>query len=311
MTAADHAIDIIGLRVRYGDVAAVDGLSLQAERGEVLGLLGPNGAGKTTTVETLEGFRRPSEGSVRVLGLDPVADHDRLMTRLGVMLQSCRLYSAIRPIEALRLFASYYPAPAAPGELLDRVGMTARARTAWRKLSGGEQQRLALALALVGRPEVVVLDEPTAGLDLEGRLLVRAVVAELRDAGVCVVLTSHELTEVERVADRVAIVQHGRLLAVGTPAELAARAGRPSVRFTSSPGLDVAALSAAVGAPVADDGEGRYVVDAHGDPALLARLSGWLAERGLALDELRSGGAGLEDVFLRLTAGDDDGGDRP
>ena len=297
------AVDIAGLRVSYGAVTAVDGLTLQARAGEVLGLLGPNGAGKTTTVETLEGFRRPSAGTVRVLGLDPVADHDHLMTRLGVMLQSCRLYSAIRPIEALRLFASYYPDPDDPEALLDRVGLRSRARTAWRKLSGGEQQRLALALALIGRPEVVVLDEPTAGLDLDGRLLVRAIVAGLREAGACVVLTSHELTEVERVVDRVAIVDRGRLLACGSPAELAVAAGGTAeVRFSAPRGLDVAALAVTLRAPVREPEPGRYVIEAAADPGLVARLTGWLAERDVGLADLQTGPTGLEDVFLRLTS---------
>lgn len=301
-------VHIEGLTVRYGDVTAVDGLDLSAEAGEVLALLGPNGAGKTTTVETLEGFRTPTAGTVRVAGLDPVADHDRLMIRLGVMLQSCRLYSAIRPIEALRLFAAYYPAAEDPTALLRRVGLEQRATTAWRKLSGGEQQRLALALALVGRPEVVVLDEPTAGLDVEGRLLVRAIVAELRADGVCVLLTSHELGEVERMADRVAIIDGGRLLTVGTPAALAEGSRRQEIRFSAPPALDVEALAEHLGAAVTRPAPGSFVVDMAPTPRNVARLTSWLAERDLPIADLHTGAASLEEVFLRLTGGEGSGG---
>ncbi len=294
-------VEISQLLVRYGEVVAVDHLDLRAEAGEVLALLGPNGAGKTTTVETLEGFRRPDGGTVRVVGLDPVGDHRQVMCRMGVMLQSCRLYSAIRPVEALRLFASYYPNAADPQQLLERVGLAARARTAWRKLSGGEQQRLALALALVGRPEVVVLDEPTAGLDVEGRLLVRDLIEQLRTDGMCVLLTSHELDEVERLADRVAIIDRGRLLALGTAAELTEAAHTDEIRFSAPAGLDVGSLAVELGAPVREVHTGRYVVAAAAEPQRVAALTGWLAARQLAIADLQTGRATLEDVFLQLT----------
>lgn len=294
-------VEIDRLTMRFGPVTAVDELSLHADAGEVLALLGPNGAGKTTTVETLEGFRTPTSGTVRVAGLDPVTDHDAVMAHLGVMLQSCRLYSAIKPREAVRLFASYYRRPLDPMALLERVGLQQRAGVAWRKLSGGEQQRLALALALVGRPEVVVLDEPTAGLDIEGRLLVRRIVAELRDEGVCVLLTSHELDEVEKLADRVAIIDQGRLRAVGTPADLAAAAHRPELRFRAPASLDRAALAAHLGAAVDQPEPGTFVVAVEPTPATVAQLTSWLAGRDIALSGLSTGAASLEDVFLRLT----------
>ncbi|MGH9092904.1 MAG: ABC transporter ATP-binding protein, partial [Acidimicrobiales bacterium] len=219
------AVDVDGLVVRYGRRTAVDGLSLQAWGGEVLALLGPNGAGKTSTVETLEGYRRPAAGRVCVLGLDPRADHRALTPRIGVMLQRGGIYPMLDPRRALELFASYYAEPEDVDGLLRLVALTEVARTPWRHLSGGEQQRLALALALVGRPEVVFLDEPTAGVDPEGRLGIREVVAGLRRRGVCVLLTTHELAEAERMADRVVIVHEGRAVAAGTPAELAAAAG--------------------------------------------------------------------------------------
>jgi len=298
------ALDVSGLVVRYpGGVVAVDGLSFSAEAGEVLALLGPNGAGKTTTVETLEGYKSPTSGTVRVLGLDPVADHARLTPRIGVMLQKGGVYPGIRPTEALRLFAAFYDAPEEPTSLLDRLGLASVARTPWRRLSGGEQQRLSLALALVGRPEVIFLDEPTAGVDVAGRQVIREVVAELRGRGCCVLLATHELDEAERVADRVVIVDHGRLLAEGTPAELMSSSRQTSVQFRAPAGLDVAALSAALGAPVIETRPGEYSVATEPAPATVAKLTAWLAEHDLPLGDLRAGRQSLEDVFLRLTSG--------
>jgi ABC-2 type transport system ATP-binding protein len=296
------ALDVSGLVVRYpGDVTAVDGLSFSAEPGEVLALLGPNGAGKTTTVETLEGYKSPSSGAVRVLGLDPVRDHARLTPRIGVMLQKGGVYPGIRPVEALRLFAAFYASPEDPAALLDRLGLAGVARTPWRRLSGGEQQRLSLALALVGRPEVAFLDEPTAGVDVAGRQVIREVVAELRERGTCVLLATHELDEAERVADRVVIVDHGRLLAEGTPAELMSSTERTTIDFGAPPGIDAAGLSAALGAAVVEVRSGQYSVATAPSPATVAALTAWLAEHDLPLGDLRAGRQSLEDVFLRLT----------
>jgi ABC-2 type transport system ATP-binding protein len=287
--------------VRYGPVTAVDHISFTAEAGEVVALLGPNGAGKTSTVETLEGYRRPSDGRVRVLDLDPVTDRRAVLPRIGVMLQTGGVYPTMGPAAVLRLFASYYDAPVAPDELLSRVGLDAVARTPWRRLSGGEQRRLSLALALVGRPAVAFLDEPTAGVDPQGRLAIRAEVRRLRDEGVCVLLTTHELDEAERVADRVVIVDHGRVVGEGTPAELMAAGAGGDIRFGAPPGLDTAGLSAAVSAPVFEERPGEYRVDADASPDRVAALTAWLAEQGLPLADLRAGRQTLEDVFLRLT----------
>jgi ABC-2 type transport system ATP-binding protein len=298
------AIDVSGLVVRYpGGVTAVDGVSFSAEQGQVLALLGPNGAGKTTTTETLEGYRSPTSGTVRVLDLDPVRDHARLAPRIGVMLQKGGVYPGIRPAEALRLFAAYYDSPEDPASLLDRLGLAGVAGTPWRRLSGGEQQRLSLALALVGRPEVAFLDEPTAGVDVGGRQVVRQVIAELRARGTCVLVATHELDEAERVADRVVIVDRGRVLASGTPAELMSPAERSSLEFGAPAGLDVAALSQHLGAPVAEVRPGEYRVSAPPSPATVAALTAWLATSDLPLADLRAGRQTLEDVFLRLTSG--------
>lgn len=297
------AIEVSGLVVRYpGQVTAVDNLSFTAEPGEVVALLGPNGAGKTTTVETLEGYRSPTAGSVRVLGLDPSRDHAKLTPRIGVMLQKGGIYPGIRPVEALRLFAAYYDAPADPAALLERLGLSGVATTPWRRLSGGEQQRLSLALALVGKPEVAFLDEPTAGVDVGGRQVIREVVDELRGNATCVLLATHELGEVERVADRVVIVDHGRLLAQGTPAELMSSAARETVDFGAPPGIDLAGLSAALGAPTTEVRPGQYSVAASPSPRIVANLTAWLAEHDLALGDLQAGRQSLEDVFLRLTS---------
>jgi ABC-2 type transport system ATP-binding protein len=296
------AIEVDGLRVRYGDTVAVDGVDLRAEAGAVTALLGPNGAGKTSTVEVLEGYRRPEAGRVRVLGLDPGADHRALAPRIGVMLQRGGVYPTMPAAEVLRLFAAYFADPQDPTELFARVGLAGREGTPWRRLSGGEQQRLSLALALVGRPEVVFLDEPTAGVDPEGRLGIRDVIAGLRHEGVCVLLTTHELEEAERLADRVVIVDRGRVVAEGSPAELMASGGGDRIAFAAPPGIDVAGLASRLGAPVEEAGAGEYVVHAPASPATVAALTAWLAERELPLADLRAGRQRLEDVFLRLTA---------
>ena len=292
------AIEVSQLVVRYGDFTAVDGVSFSADSGEVVALLGPNGAGKTTTVEALEGYRRPAGGSAQVLGAAPGSSE--VLPRIGVMLQRDGVYPSMHALDAVRLFRSYYPDPLGVDEVLSLVGLEA-VRTPWRRLSGGEQRRLSLALALVGRPSVAFLDEPTAGVDPHGRVLIRSVIRGLRDAGVCVLLTTHELEEAERLADRVVIVDRGRVVASGTPAEL--MTGGSGVRFGAAAGLDVSALSAALGVAVVEERPGEYRVDGESSPQLVAALTGWLAERGVGLADLRVGRHTLEDVFLRLTGG--------
>jgi ABC-2 type transport system ATP-binding protein len=302
------AVEVTGLTVRYGPAgtpAAVDGLDLVAAAGEVLVVLGPNGAGKTSTVETLEGYRRPAAGRVRVLGLDPPADHASLSGRIGVMLQRGGVYPMLGPRRVLTLFAGYYPDPVPPDELLDLVGLRAVAATPWRHLSGGEQQRLSLGLALVGRPEVAFLDEPTAGVDPEGRIVVRSVVAALKERGVCVVLTTHELGEAEKMADRIVILTAGRIVLEGTPHGLTAGAGGggggPVISFGAPPALDVSALAGAIGTgtTVTETAPGRYRVESAtvATPTVTAAVANFLAARGATLTDMVAGKT-LEDVYF-------------
>ncbi len=305
-TNGDVLVSVDNLVVRYGDLTAVNGVSFTARRGEILALLGPNGAGKTSTVETLEGYRRPASGTVRVCGLDPIADHTDVVARIGVMLQGGGIHNQMRVAEVLHLFAAYYPDPLDPVALAARVGLDHRMRSSWRSLSGGEQQRLSLALAVIGRPEVVFLDEPTAGVDPAGRVTVRQLISELGNEGVCVVLTTHDLADAEKIADRVVLIDHGEVLADGTIDELT-RATRSSFTFTldsigslSTP-LDVAEIANAVGAAVTDEGQGRFRVEAAPEPAVVAALTAWLAERNQGLGDLHAGRRSLEDVFLELT----------
>jgi ABC-2 type transport system ATP-binding protein len=301
------AVEVTGLTVRYGGPdarPAVDGIDLAAGSGEVVVLLGPNGAGKTSTVETLEGYRRPAAGHVRVLGLHPIADHTALTGRIGVMLQRGGVYPMLGPRRVLDLFGAYYPDPVPSDELLALVDLRAVAGTPWRHLSGGEQQRLSLALALIGRPEVAFLDEPTAGVDPEGRLAIRAVVAGLRERGVCVLLTTHELTEAEKLADRIVILAAGRVVREGTALELTSAGASDAAvtTFGAPPRLDVTALATAVGpgATAAETSPGRYrvaVPAAVSGPAVTAVIATWLAERGAALTDLTAGRT-LEDVYF-------------
>ncbi len=293
------------LVVRYGDLVAVDGVSFTAEAGRVTAVLGPNGAGKTSTIEVLEGYRRANGGQARVLGLDPISDHRQLVRRIGVMLQSGGVYPGIRAGEVTRLFCGLYGDRQHAAELLALVGLTARAGTTWKQLSGGEQQRLSLALALAGEPEVVFLDEPTASLDVAGRQVVRAVIRELAGRGCCVLLTTHELDEADRLADHVVIVDRGKVAAAGSPAELRSRTAGTEIRFSARSGIDTSSLATLLGVPVSEPTPSEYIVATPPAPAAIATIAGWLAERDVPLADLRASRETLEDVFLRLT-GDPD-----
>jgi len=331
------AVHADGLRKRYGKREVLTGVTFDVIRGELFALLGPNGAGKTTTVEILEGYRATDAGTVRVLGLDPVKDGRALRPRIGFMLQEGGIDGRSTPREVLRLYAKFYKDPENPDELLELVDLGKAAGTRYRRLSGGEKQRLGLALALMGRPELLVLDEPTAGMDPAAKQATRERIASLRAAGTTILLTTHELGDVERLADHVAVLDRGRIVAFGTTAELTG-AGAPRVRFRLSTELaegDGAALAAVVaaavapgmaagagaslapGMPAAAAGAGATLVaagagahyeltglgDAPG-PALVAALAGWCETRGLLITELRLGAASLEERYLELVGAD-------
>jgi ABC-2 type transport system ATP-binding protein len=294
------AIIIEHLEKRYGDLLAVDGISFEVARGETYALLGPNGAGKTTTVEILEGLRRPTGGRVSVLGLDPFANRNDLQPAIGVMLQEGGAYPGARAVEILTLLAALYDNPRSPDELLDLVGLQEKARSLYRRLSGGEKQRLSLAMALVGRPELVFLDEPTAGLDPGGRRATWQTIERLKDDGVTILLTTHYMDEAEHLADRVGIINHGRLVAEGPPADLVHGSG--GLSFLATPGLPAGEMSDRIGATVREVDSGRYVADLpEPTPVQIAALTAWLADRGVLMRELRLGAAGLEEIFLALT----------
>jgi ABC-2 type transport system ATP-binding protein len=299
------AIEVERLTKEYGGRAVVSDLSFRVGRGETFALLGPNGAGKTTTVEIIEGYRRPDGGSVRVLGVDPARAGRDHRARVGLMLQGGGgVDPRMTAREVLRLHGRFHASPRDADELLELVGLVGTAaRTRFRRLSGGERQRLGLALALVGRPVLVALDEPTAGMDVEARAATRGLIGRLRDEGVTILLTSHDLGDVEKVADRIAIIDRGRLVGLGTPSDLAGSS--TSIRFRLDTALtpsDLADLSARVSPVVAEDGSHYRFDGGPATPAMLASLAGWCEARGMLIVELRVGES-LEERYLELTGG--------
>lgn len=300
------ALEVRGLVKRYGGRAVVDGLDLVALPGRVTAVLGPNGAGKTTTIECCEGLRTPDEGSVRVLGLDPRTRARDLRPRVGVMLQDGGLPTAIRAADMLAHVARMYADPRDLGELTERLGLGSFARTTVRRLSGGQRQRLALAAAVVGRPDVVFLDEPSAGMDPQARLAVWELVRELRAEGVAVLLTTHLMDEAEDLADHVVVVDQGRVIAEGSVADLLTSADDRSLHLEAPAGLDLDGLRTALGDgfAVAEAAPGTYVVSGAVEPATVAAVTTWLAAHDVLATRLSVGRSTLEDVFLDLTGRD-------
>jgi ABC-2 type transport system ATP-binding protein len=298
------AVVVQGLVKSYGGRRVVDALSLTAARGAVTAVLGPNGAGKTTTIECCEGLRRPDAGTVRVLGTDPVTAGPEHRARVGVMLQGGGLPTAARALELVHHVARLHARPVPPARLAERLGITDFGHTPVRRLSGGQRQRVALACALVGRPEVLFLDEPSAGLDPQARLGVWELVHQARSAGAAVVLTTHLIEEAERLADLVVVVDAGRVVAQGSPAELTgARGGADSLRFAADPRLDLTTLRAALPVDVRIDepAPGQYLVDGPVDPRVIATVTSWCAAQDVMPQGLTVGRRSLEDVFLDLT----------
>ena len=314
----DAAVDVVELTKTYGDRQVLRGVSFRVRRGEIFALLGPNGAGKTTTVEIVEGYRTLDRGHVRVLGVDPASADRAHRARVGLMLQGGGgIDPRLTAREVVGLHARFHADPRGVDELLVAVGLTgAAARTRYRRLSGGERQRVGLALALVGRPELAILDEPTAGMDVEARAATRELLASLRAAGLTVILTSHDLAEVERVADTIAILDRGRIVALGSPVDLVADSS-PVLRFRLATALDEGDRRALAGR-LGDTAAGPITVEGDGDggryrvagltptPVAVVRLAEWCAARGVAILELRTGGGTLEERYLELVgaAGD-------
>ena len=293
-------IEVTGLTKRYGGQAVVDGISFHVDAGEIFGILGPNGAGKTTAVECLEGLRKRDGGEVRILGLDPRTDAHRLHQRIGVQLQETQLPEKLKVREALELYASFYPDPADWRELLERWGLTGKANTSFAKLSGGQKQRLFIALALVGNPEVVFLDELTAGLDPGARRATWDLISKVRAQGVTVVLVSHFMDEVEELCDRVAILEQGQIAALDTPAGLVDRAGGEyRVRFRPMAPLEERSLTALPGV-VSVTRRGAQV-DVSGTGDFASAVTAELARRQVVVADLRIEGRSLDSAYVALT----------
>ncbi|MFC9117311.1 MULTISPECIES: ABC transporter ATP-binding protein [Streptomyces] len=293
-------IDVTDLRKAYGGRPAVDGVSFTVEEGEIFGILGPNGAGKTTTVECVEGLRVPDAGRVRVTGLDPVADHDRVTRILGAQLQQSELQPRLTVREALELYASFHPRPADWRPLAERLGLTAKLDARFGKLSGGQKQRLFIALALVGNPRIVVLDELTTGLDPRARRDTWELIEDVRAGGVTVLLVTHFMEEAQRLCDRIAVIDKGRVAALDTPAGLIRRsAGATVISFTPSAPLDDTDLNALPGLASVARRDGRITLSGT-DDTVNAVLT-LLARSRVTAHQLRVTDATLDDAFLDLT----------
>lgn len=300
-TQNDNVIEVKNLVKRYADLTAVDNISFQVRQGEIFGMVGPNGAGKTTTIECVEGLRPPDEGVIRVLGLDPQGDGYQLRERIGIQLQEAALPERIKVWEALDMFASFYARRPDWRPLLDRLGLREKWNTPFAKLSGGQKQRLFIALALVNDPDVVFLDELTTGLDPQARRAMWDLVRDIRERGKTVVLTTHFMEEAERLCDRVAIIDHGKIVALDTPENLIRSLGAEHrVVFSVDGLLDKQRLQMLSGVERVEQIGERIVVYGHGD-GLVGGVVNALDSSGIRFRDLRTEQPSLEDVFLALT----------
>ncbi|AKK03200.1 ABC transporter ATP-binding protein [Corynebacterium epidermidicanis] len=310
-TANAPALVLERVTKRFGEKVAVNQLSFEVPAGSVLALLGPNGAGKTTTIEMCEGFQRPTSGRISVLGLDPATQSEQVRSRIGIMLQGSGAYPGIRVLEMLKLIASYSADPHDPEWLLELVGLGEHAKTSYRRLSGGQQQRLSLAAALIGRPELVFLDEPTAGMDAQSRLRVWDIVRQLRTDGVTVILTTHLMDEAEALADNVIIIDKGEIIAQGTPAQLMALSSAERAHIQLETAAELASASF-----LADLGDAGFTLDAAAftalrplhyrlqaaaSPELLQAITTAACNQNVLLRHISVDSSSLEDVFLDLT----------
>jgi ABC-2 type transport system ATP-binding protein len=298
-TLPQPVVTIKSLVKRYGSLVAVDDVSFSIQEGEIFGIIGPNGAGKTTTVECISGLRAPDSGSISVYGLSPQRDRDKIREFVGVQLQESALPPRLRVGEALDLFASFYPTPLDPQEVLESLGIKQIERVAFKNLSGGQKQRLSIALALVGNPKIAILDELTTGLDPEARRDTWALIERMRDRGVTVILVTHFMDEAETLCDRVALIDRGTLRVLDTPEAIAAQAGVNRVRFVPSQRVDDTTLYAVRGVQILER-KGRYVtVTGTGD--LAASLINALTANGVQVSELEARSGSLDDAFIKLT----------
>jgi ABC-2 type transport system ATP-binding protein len=284
---------------RYGEFAAVNDVSFSIKEGEIFGIIGPNGAGKTTTVECISGLRVADSGSISVYGYSPRKDRDRIRQFVGVQLQESQLPPRLRVGEAVRLFASFYPDPLDPNELLETLGIKMVENSGFKKLSGGQKQRLSIALALVGNPKVAILDELTTGLDPEARRETWALIEHIRDRGVTVILVTHFMDEAERLCDRLALINHGKLVVLDTPEAIAAMAGGNRVRFTPSKSVDDKILYAIPGVNQIERKERYITVTGTGD--LAASVINSLSKIGVSVSEIEARTGNLDDAFVKLT----------
>jgi len=295
-------VEVVGLVKTYDDVDVVDGVSFSVEEGEIFGIVGPNGAGKTTTVECVEGLRRPDSGSIQVLGLDPIRDRYEITQRLGAQLQESRLQDKIKVGEALDLYASFYRDPADWHELLDRLGLQDKVDSKYAKLSGGQKQRLAIALALVGSPEIAILDELTTGLDPQARRSTWDTIEEIRTAGVTVVLVTHFMEEAERLCDRIMVIDRGRVVALDSPSGLIAEIGSEQrLTFRPSEPIDDEVFANLPDVTTIDRSGPHVVIT--GTSNVVQAVTALLAGLGVVAEELRVEQTSLEDAYLELTSG--------
>ncbi|MGW3602305.1 ABC transporter ATP-binding protein [Micromonospora sp. NPDC005161] len=293
-------IEVTNLHKRYGDVVAVADVSFTVEAGEIFGVLGPNGAGKTTTVECVAGLRVPDGGGVSVLGLDPRRDAAQLRQRVGVQLQESQLPDQLRVAEALELYASFYRDPADPAQLIDRLGLAEKRNTAYKKLSGGQKQRLSIALALVGNPQIAILDELTTGLDPQSRRDTWALIEQIRDSGVTIVLVTHFMEEAERLCDRIAVIDRGRVVALDSPAGLvSAVVPEQRIRFRPSSPVDDRLLTDLPEVSAVHRTGAQLVVTGTGD--VLHAVTSVLARNQIIAADLRLEQSTLDDAFVELT----------
>jgi ABC-2 type transport system ATP-binding protein len=296
-------IQVEGLQKRYGDVEAVAGISFEVQPGEIFGFLGPNGAGKTTTIEIIEGYRKADDGQVSVMGMDPASESHEIKERIGIMLQETALYENLRVIEMLQLFASYYRCPVDTAGLLEMIGLEEKRRAFIKELSGGQRQRVVFVLSLINDPELIFLDEPTAGLDPQSRRAIWNWVSRAKEEGKTIFLTTHYIEEAESLCDRVAIIDHGRIIALDTPKRLMANAdAEQKIAFVIDGSLEIARLEGMPGvSKVLDDGCGEFTLYAPEVQPVLKSLILQAEKNGFALRGLTVEGATLEDVFIQLT----------